>query len=31
VFFIVYDLALTACVTVYITRIRKRLGLRKLF
>ena len=31
VFFIVYDLALTTCVTAYITRLRKRLGLKKLF
>ncbi|MBR4959291.1 MAG: hypothetical protein IKY52_00160 [Clostridia bacterium] len=31
VFFIVFDLALTACVTAYITRLRKRLGLKKLF
>ena len=31
VFFILYDLALTTCVTAYITRLRKKLGLRKLF
>lgn len=31
VFFILYDLALTTCVTAYITRLRKRLGLKKLF
>lgn len=31
IFFIVYDLALTTCVTAYITRLRKRLGLKKLF
>ncbi len=31
VFFILFDLALTTCVTAYITRLRKRLGLKKLF
>ena len=31
IFFILYDLALTTCVTAYITRLRKRLGLKKLF
>ena len=31
VIFVVYDLALTTCVTAYITRIRKRLGLKNLF
>lgn len=31
VLFVLYDLMLTACVTVYITRLRKRLGLQKLF
>ena len=31
VFFVLFDLALTTCVTAYITRLRKRLGLKKLF
>ena len=31
VLFVIYDLMLTTCVTVYITRLRKRLGLQKLF
>ena len=31
VLFVLYDLMLTTCVTVYITRLRKRLGLQKLF
>lgn len=30
-FFILYDVTLSTCITAYITRLRKRLGLRKLF
>ena len=30
-FFILYDMTLSTCITAYITRLRKRLGLRKLF
>jgi len=31
VFFVVFDLALTSCITLYITKLRRRLGLGKLF
>ena len=31
VFLVVYDLALTGCITVYIVKLRNRLGLKKLF
>ena len=27
-FFVVYDLALTACITVYLVKLRKKLGLK---